>query len=283
MHLNRVDRCDGRDPWGGQPPAFLPDPDPRSLKQRARMACGSLRYMRTLAPVPPVSPATGRASSGRAWFRQERFVDPDVASEGRRATREISWRLAVLGKAMAELWQRRDLPDVPFLVPISVDMRPKGDPGPIFGSMLAFHFARFRPSDTGDVPGLARVLRRQMGDAVRDGHIDANAVAMDFLKYHPLSRILSVLPWTRSGELFSFNCADLGDWPTELTHCFGHRVVNAYHIPVVPPRPGLGVFFNRCGRQNNLVVSWIDGVVSSDEVARIIEVVREGMGWITPA
>jgi hypothetical protein len=88
-----------------------------------------------------------------------------------------------------------------------------------------------------------------------------------------------VLPWTAGGELISFNCADLADWPPALEQCFGRRVVNAYHIPVVPPRPGLGVFFNRCGDWNNVVVSWMEGVVSRDEAARIIEVVREGMGW----
>ena len=118
-----------------------------------------------------------------------------------------------------------------------------------------------------------------MADAVRDGQIEANPVAMEFLQYRPLSTMLRVLPWTNGGELFSFNCADLGDWPAALEECFGRRVVNAYHVPVVPPRPGIGVFFNRCGRQNNLVVSWIEGVVSEDEAARIIEVVREGMGW----
>jgi hypothetical protein len=102
---------------------------------------------------------------------------------------------------------------------------------------------------------------------------------MEFLGYRPLSTMLRVLPWTAGGELFSFNCADLADWPATLEQCFGRRVVNAYHIPVVPPRPGLGVFFNRCGNRNNIVVSWMAGVVSRDEAARIIEVVRDGMGW----
>jgi len=198
---------------------------------------------------------------------------------GQRATREITWRLAVVGKAMAELWDRRGLPAVPFLLPISVDLRPKGDLGPTFGNQLGFHFARFLPSETADVPELARALRRQMADAVRDGQIDANAVSLEFLHYRPLSMMLRVLPWTAGGELFSFNCADLADWPPALEKCFGRRVVNAYHVPVVPPRPGIGVFFNRCESRNNLVVSWIEGVVSDAEAARIIEVIRDGMGW----
>ncbi len=278
-HLNHLDRHEGEVPWGGGPPAFVPDRDPRPLKERGRIARRSLEYMRTLAPVPPVSPATTLVPAGRARFRQESFLGPDSAASERRATREMSWRLALVGKAMAELWHRRGLPDVPFLLPISVDLRPKGDPGPTFGNLLAFHFARFRPSDTGDVPGLARALRRQMADAVRDGQIEANAAGMEFLQYCPLSTMLRVLPWTAGGELFSFNCADLADWPPTLERCFGRRVINAYHVPVVPPRPGIGVFFNRCMRRNNLVVSWIEGVVNDDDVTRIIDVVRDGMGW----
>ena len=281
-HLNHLDGRDGEPPWGGTPPAFVPDRKPRPLIERGRIAGASLKYLRTLAPVPPVSPATALVPPGRTRFKQERFpagaeVGPGAAAP--HITREISWRLAVVGKAMAELWQARGLPDVPFLLPISVDLRPKGAPGPTFGSQLAFHFARFRPSDTRDVPGLARSLRRQLADAIRDGQIEANAVAMEFLQYRPLTGMLRVLPWTAGGELFSFNCADLADWPPDLEHCFGRRVVNAYHVPVVPPRPGIGVFFNRCGTWNNLVVSWIEGTVSEAEVGRIMKTVANGMGW----
>ena len=278
-HLADLDQIDGRAPWGAAPPAFVSEPDPRPLKERGKLGRRSQRYMRTLAPVPPVSPGSGLTSPGRVRFRQESFVGADHATGGVRSTREICWRLALVGKSMAELWRRRGLPDVPFLVPISVDLRPKGEPGPTFGNVLAFHFARFRPSETTDVPGLTRALRRQMTDALRDGQIDANAVAMEFLAYRPLSVMLRDLPGTATRETFSFNCADLMDFPPALEKLFGRRVVNAYHAPSVLPRPGIGVFFNRCGIRNNLVVSWIEGAVTDDEVTRVVDVVREGMGW----
>jgi hypothetical protein len=170
---------------------------------------------------------------------------------------------------------------VPFLLPIGVDLRPKGDSGPTFGNLLAFHFARFRPSDTADLASLACALRRQMAEAVRDGQIEANEVGMEFLRYRPVRTILRDLPWTKHGETFSFNCADVMDFPASLDRCFGRRVVNAYHVPAMPDRPGVGVFFNRCGGRSNLVVSWVEGVVSEDEVTGIIEGVAEGMGWRT--
>jgi hypothetical protein len=276
-HLADLDDPDGAP--NGHAVAFEPARDPRSFRERGRQARRSLDYMRTLAPVPPVSPGSRLRAPGRVRFRHARFVERGRA----RATREVSWRLAVVGKAMAELGRRHGLPEAPFLLPISVDLRPKGEPGATFGNRLAFHFARFAPAQTADVPALARHLRRQMADAVRDGQIDANAVAMEFLHYRPLSRMLRALPWTAQGEIFSFNCADITDFPPRLERCFGRRVVNAYHVPAVLPRPGIGVFFNRCGRSNNLVVSWIDGAVSDDDVTRIVGSVREGMGWVDEA
>jgi hypothetical protein len=210
-------------------------------------------------------------------FRHAGFAEPGPSADGERAGRDIAGRLAVVGRAMAELWRRRGLPDTPFLVPVGVDLRLKGEPGPTIGNLLAFHFARFRPSEAADLPGLARSLRRQMADAVRDGQIDANAVAMEFLRYRPITRMLRDLPGTARGETFSFNCADVGDFPARTL--FGRRVVNAYHVPAVLPRPGLGVFFNRCGDRSNLVVAWVEGAVREDEAARIAEVIREGLGW----
>lgn len=261
------------------PPEAGPDRDPRPLRMRGRLARRSLDYMRALAPVSPVSPGTGRDAPGRHRFWQERFAERGPGGPGPREPREISWRLAVVGRAMAELWRERGLPDVPFLLPISVDLRPRGEPGPTFGNHLAFHFARFRPSDTADVPGLARTLRGQMADAVRAGQIEANAVAMEFLHYRPLSMMLRALPWTARGETFSFNCADIMDFPSTLGDLLGRRVLNAYHAPAVLPRPGIGVFFNRCAGGNNLVVSWVEGAVSEAEAARTGARVAEGMGW----
>ena len=277
-HLVHLDRHPGDTPWGRTPPVFERAPDARSFRERGRLARKSLAYMRTLPRVQPVSSPAARPA-GRVCFRHVSFAERDAAARPVRVTREIWWRLAVVGKAMRRLWEQQSVPDVPFLLPIAVDLRPKGDLGPTFGNTLAFHFARFRPSDAADVPRLARLLREQLADAMRSGQIEANAVAMDFLQYRPLAFVRRALRRT-GGETFSFNCADVTDFPAALDPCFGRRVLNAYHVPAVPPRPGIGVFFNRCSGRNNLVVAWIDGVVTDEDVTRIVETVREELRWI---
>jgi hypothetical protein len=277
-HLSVLDDHPGDAPWGTAPPVFALIQDGRPLRERGRLARQSVAYMRSVSRILSVSPRLAR--NGPVWFRRESFVDRDPAASANRATREIWWRLAVVGKALREVWARRGLPDRPVLLPIAVDLRRKGEPGPTFGNMLAFHFARFRPSDTADIPRLASALRSQMADAVRQGQIEANEVAMTFLQYRPLPMIRRAVRWISGGDAFSFNCADVAEFPAPLARCFGRRVVNAYHVPAVPPRPGIGVFFNRCAGRNNLVVAWIDGVLSEDDVTRIVEIVREEMGWL---
>ena len=279
-HLAHLDGADGGEAWGGFPPAFAAEPDPRPLEVRGRLARRSLAHMRAVTSGSPVSPGTGLTSPGPVRFREETFDD---VPGGTPITRDICWRLALVGKAMAGLWDERALPAVPFLVPIAVDLRLKGEPGPTFGNMLAFHFARFTPAETADVESLARSLRGRLTDAVRDGQIEASAVAMEFLHYRPISMLLRELPGTARKETFSFACADVADFPAGRAGLFGRRVVNAYHVPAVLPRPGIGVFFNRCGTRNNLVASWVEGAVTEAEVKGIIEVVREGMEWTAPA
>jgi hypothetical protein len=277
-HLDYLDAHPGDAPWGAVVPAFTPSPETRPFRERGRLARKSLEHMRSVSRLPSVPTRAGHG--GPVRFRQETFIEPDPPAGRDRGTRDIWWRLAVVGKAMREIRLGGDLPDVPFLLPIAVDLRPKGEPGPSFGNMLAFHFARFRPSDTADTPRLASALRGQMADAVRQGQIEANEVAMTFLQYRPLAMIRRAVRSIPGGDAFSFNCADVAEFPAVLARCFGRRVVNAYHVPAVPPRPGVGVFFNRCAGRNNLVVAWIEGVLSHDDVSRIVEIVREEMGWL---
>ena len=58
---------------------------------------------------------------------------------------------------------------------------------------------------------------------------------------------------------------------------FGVAVRSAYHAPCVQPHPGLGLFFTRIGELESIVAVWVDGVVTSDEVERLLDDVERGI------
>jgi len=272
--LARLARLDETPDWRFS--EWSPPPETLSVAEFARVGRSARDRMKTLAPQAPVSPGRAVASPGRARFLRRVFREADARG---RMAREMSFHLAVTGQAMAELFRSRGLPEVPFLVPISVDLRRPGEEEPLFGNCLAFHFARFAPQATADPGRLAGVLRKEMAYALRDGLIEANRVGMEFLRYRAVRGLLKEMVWARQGDAFSFNCADTGSFAPGLERLFGACLVMGYHLPEVLPRPGVGVFFSRFGEQPGATVGWVEGVLEEAEADRILDRIGEGMGW----
>ncbi len=273
--LARLARLDDEPGW--RFPAWSPPPEKLSVAEFARVGRSARDRMKTLAPEPPVSPGRAVTHPGRARFLRQAFREPGDAG---RTAREVSFRLAVTGQVMAELFRRHGLPEVPFLVPVSVDLRRPGEQEPLFGNCLAFHFARFPPQAAADAASLAGALRKEMAHALRDGLIEANRAGMEFLRYRRLGGLLREMVWAREGDAFSFNCADTGPFAPGLERLFGARLVMGYHLPEVLPRPGVGVFFSRFRDQPGVAVGWVEGVLEEAEAQRILDGIREAMGWL---
>src|SRR5262245_49616324 len=103
-YLSVLDRYPGRIPAGVARPSFVPPADPRSYRERGRLARQSRQHIRSLARVAPVSPGTGLTEAGPARFQVLSWIDP--ARRGPRNGRDICARLSVVARAMADLSDR---------------------------------------------------------------------------------------------------------------------------------------------------------------------------------
>ena len=56
----------------------------------------------------------------------------------------------------------------------------------------------------------------------------------------------------------------------------GHEVRNIRHFPLMPARPGLGIFFNRAGKYFNLTVSIRTGLLPEDAADRFFHILSQG-------
>lgn len=265
------------------PPLVVAPPETRPLRERGALATKSVAQLKTLAPVPPVALASRPHETAPRSPRHWRFrfaAGAAAAAPTDRLRRGMPWRLAVVATAMRTLFAERGVPtDVPFLVPVSVSRRPRGEHGPVIGNCLAFHFARALPPTDADPTPLARALRDQLADAVRNDELEAAWAGLAFARWRPLRALFRELPWTKGGDFCSFHFADTDALLPDRTHLFGARLVDGYHVAVVPARPGAGVFFGRRGEVESLVVSTTDGALDTADAHRIAEVVGAAMGW----
>ncbi|MCC6765354.1 MAG: hypothetical protein IT293_11900 [Deltaproteobacteria bacterium] len=279
--LAALDAAPGRVPWSA-PPLLTTPRDPRTLRERGALASRGAAALRACALVPPralasVPTARAPARTRRRHWRFRFAARPDGEDRSRRG---MPWRLAVVAAAMTELFRRRGIPvDVPFLVPVSVERRARGEHGPILGNQLAFHFARVPPPESGDPTASARAIRDGLAEAVRRDELEAMAAGMSFARLRPLRGMFRELPWARGGDVCSFHFADTDALLPDVTRAFGAAIVGGYHVAAVPARPGAGVFFTRHGATESLVVSAADEVVTGEDAETIAAVVARAMEW----
>ena len=262
--LDAVDRGGEGATWAAERPIVPPD-DPRPWRARGALARAALASLQSLGRERPLSFANDGSAGGRVHHRR-RLV--------RSRVRQLPQTLAVVGRTVARAVESRGLPPAPFVVPISVDRRRKGEPGPVFGNFLSFHFARFMPDQTSDPAATAAALRRDMAEAVRTNFVEGLWAGMNFIRYYPPRHLLRPLG---GREPASFHCADTGDVRPPLASLLGVPVGSAYHAPCVHPHPGLGLFFTRVGDLESIVAVWVDGVMTPEEIDRLLDGVHAGI------
>ncbi|MHB9138590.1 MAG: hypothetical protein ACYC4Q_04215, partial [Victivallaceae bacterium] len=85
----------------------------------------------------------------------------------------------------------------------------------------------------------------------------------------PLTAIITANPFRRTAGTATL--AMLSQTAFKDSEIFGQPVVNLFHVPRIPPRPGVGIFMNQHNGSCNVTISWLDGTISADEVNIIAE------------
>ncbi len=280
IHLNELFEKQVSEVWPDGVPSFSPEKSRRPYREKFRLSGVGRRYIDGFKSDPPVPLA--RLSPGNnersVTFRCRTYPEAEGDLNPGRMTKEAMFRLALAGKSLAPLWHRRGVAKPRFLLPMSVDQRRKGDLNVVFNNFLALHFPHFDAA--GDVGEIAGKLRIQMMEALRSGVLEATMEAMDIIRFMPVSFLAWRAGFSREGDLASFNFADTGDAALSGLDFFGCRVKNTYHVPTVPPNPGLGVFLNTCSGQRNVVAAWVEGLLEEEEILPVMDGIARGLGWL---
>jgi len=178
------------------------------------------------------------------WTRLSLQHSESAVSRSRRLAGALTPMLFYLAVAIrghqAVASARNQLPEK-WLVPLPVNLRPKGVDGETFRTHVALIWFHATPEQTADLAGLIDTLKGQRLAAIKGGLIEAGRAAMDFVRFAPAPVFTRLARRDYGGELCSFFFAFTDRFAPAAERLCGAEIETGSHVPSVPPSPGSSV------------------------------------------
>jgi hypothetical protein len=196
-----------------------------------------LRAPRSLAgPARPTPQALG--FDVHPFSPQETVRIVDAARRRAGFLTPMLFYLAAAIRAHHAVFRARGLDPRSYVVPLPVNLRPKGREGAIFRTHVALLWFQVAPEQAEDLDGLIGELKAQRLAAIREGQIENGVHAMDFARFAPRRLYVHMARRSLGGELCSFYFAFTDAFLPGLKSFFGAEIRDGFHVPPVPPSPG---------------------------------------------
>lgn len=237
---------------GARRPTELPEPDelraPRRelpLGQAGERATAWQRWVQGFGAQPPHSLAGPLQRVRQALRYDVLTLSPEETARAVARAKQsagfltpMPFYLAAAIRAHHAVARLRGSDPGTYLVPLPVNLRPKGMEGAIFRTHVSLLWFQVRPELVEDFDALVADLKRQRIESIRSGLIEDGAHAMDFARYAPTRLYSHMARRHLRGELCSFFFAWTGEFCAGLDSFFGAPVLDGFHVAPVPPSPG---------------------------------------------
>ncbi len=232
------------DEFGSANPSKLPDLRP-GLGKRGQRAQTWLRYLRDFTRNPPHSLAGPlKPEPQDLRHRVHRFSESEseaIVEEAKRSAGFLTpmlFYLAATLRAHDAIFAARGLDPGAYLIPLPVNIRPKGAEKAIFRTHISLIWFQLMRDQVGDFDALVEELKRQRRDSIKRGMIESGRDAMDFVRLAPARLYAHMTRRDFGGEISSFFFAYTGEFLADLDTFLGSEIQSAYHVPPVPVSPG---------------------------------------------
>src|SRR5262245_4457602 len=260
------------------PPADVPGAKPEVVLPRARergeMAVTWQRGMRALGALPTRSLAgpVRRVPQELAYDVHGLSAEASALAQKRAAAlagflTPMLFYVAVAIRAHDAVLRARGAVPESYVVPLPVDLRPKGGAGGVFRTRVSMIWLQVRSERVRDLDALLADLKEVRRHAIRDGQVENGVAAMHYALLAPAWLYARMTRRTLGGELCSFFFGWTASFCDGLERFFGAELLDGYHAPSVPPSPGSGLVFSLCGDHMNVTHVRQRGVLSEAELA----------------
>ncbi len=254
---------------------------------RSEMKKGLLakEWLDNVGSPPPCSIYTARAEKIQPkqvtrfirFDEQETIQIKKSSSELSGCLGETNYYLAMSLMQLCQFHLESNIPAENFVVNVPFDARDKGSVSPIFSNFSSFVPYHLTREHLADPRAAIEALQQQTRESLR------REMGYTFDCFAKLVRIVPPgLYWDRmktalNDEIASMFFANIGKTPTHLSEFFGQKVLRLHHASSVTTPPGIGLFFHAFDAHLCCSLVLIDGLLTEDEIAKLIERIRTGL------
>ncbi len=146
--------------------------------------------------------------------------------------------LAAAIRAHHAIFRMRGLHSQSYVVPLPVNLRPKGSEEAIFRTRVSLLWFKVSAEIVDDFDALLKELKKQRHQSIKEGAVENGVIAMDYARYAPMRLYSHMARRALGGELCSYFFAYTGEFSQGLEDFVGAPVLNGFHAPAVTQSPG---------------------------------------------
>ncbi|MBI4847356.1 MAG: hypothetical protein HY808_02080 [Nitrospirae bacterium] len=241
------------------------------------------RKIISMSQNPPEALTVSGDNTRRFKFRLISFTRQETQKIYDKAYREAGYLmetpylLSVVMRVVDGLFKKRGLPADNYLATVSIDTRTGEDiKQELFFNHVSYLFFQVQTALVGNQKEIINSIKTQMYEQVKAGIPRDIIEASHLTRIAPLSFLEKIIDGPLKGKLATFIFSHVSKNPLS-PDMMGAKIENVFHMPRVPVPPGLGFFSNYFNGRLNLVISYLDGIISDEEANMLERFITEKM------
>ncbi len=191
----------------------------------------------------------------------------------------MPYALAASVCALHGIFAGRGISSADYVIPVSIDTRKREEVNKdLFFNHVSFFIFKAGPSDASDFPALLKSIKEQMYAQVRSDLPGDICKASLLMRIAPASLIGRLLKIYFKGEIASFCFSYVGRTAYTSPYFMENKITNIFHMPRTPVPPGIGIYFQQSNEKLNVILSYLDGMLSADEEDVVLKSLKSHLG-----
>lgn len=163
-----------------------------------------------------------------------------------------------------------------YMIPVNMDRRGrKLKKSNVFFNHLSFFYFSLLKSDLSNDKTTFAKLRTQWYEQMKAKIPEAFELANRLTRIAPIFLVSKLMQKHFINAPAAFSFSYVGEEGYNLESFAGLKVIDLYHMPIVPVYPGIGIFFTRYKDKIKFVLSLNDSVHEKDKISVLVKTIKK--------